>query len=60
MLDVSIVEAADDLNDRIHLTNVCQELIPEALTLAGAFDKAGDIHELDSRGDDDVGAGDLP
>ena len=57
--DVGILEAAHDVDDRVHLADVREELVAEALALAGAGDEAGDVHELDRRGDDDPGLRDL-
>ena len=45
--DVLVVEAADNVNNGVHLANVGQELVAKALTLACAAYQTGDIHELD-------------
>ena len=42
MLDVIVLEAADDVDDGIHFPDVGQELVPQAFTLTGAFDQSGD------------------
>jgi hypothetical protein len=43
----------------VDLADVGEELVAEAFALAGAGDEAGDVHELDGGGDDDVGLGDF-
>ena len=50
VLDVGILEAADHVHDRVHLADVGEELVAEALALARALDQAGDVEELDRRG----------
>ena len=47
--DVLVLEAAHDLDDRVDLADVLEELVAEALALGGALDQAGDVHELDRR-----------
>ncbi len=37
---------------------MCEERVPEALALTGAFHEAGDIHELDRGRDHHAGLGD--
>ena len=46
MQDVVVVEAADDMDDRIGLANVGEKLVAQSLTLARSLDQAGDVHEL--------------
>ena len=55
MVDVAALETPHDLNDRIHLADVAQELVSQTLALAGSGDQAGDIHELDRGGQDFFG-----
>src|SRR5690606_38665122 len=43
--DVRVVEAADDLDDRIHLADVREELVAETLALGCALDQPRDVHE---------------
>src|SRR5205085_6358972 len=43
---VRIVEAADDVEDRVRLANVGEELIPEPLPLRGAAHEARDVDDL--------------
>jgi hypothetical protein len=50
--DVLVVEAADDVDDRIGLADVGEELVAEALALRRAGDEPGDVDELDNRRDD--------
>ena len=52
MDDVGVLEAATDLDDGIDFADVAEELIAEPLPFAGPFDDAGDVDELDRRGDD--------
>ena len=53
-MNVRVLEAPDDLDDRVHFADVGQELVAEAFALAGALDEPGDVDELDRRGNDDV------
>ena len=46
MRDIVILEAAQHVDDRIHLADVGEELVAQALALAGAAHQAGDIHEF--------------
>lgn len=46
MDDVVILKATNDVDDRIHLTDIGQELITQSLTLTRPLDQAGDVHEL--------------
>ncbi len=60
--DVGVVEAADDLEEGVDLTDVAEELVAEALALGGALNEAGDIDEFERGGDsmgdaDDLGEG---
>ena len=50
--DVRVVEGADHLADRVGLADVGQELVAQALALAGALDDAGDVDERHRRRDD--------
>jgi len=49
--DVGILEAADDLQDRVHLADVGEELVAQALTLARPLHDSGDVHQLERRRD---------
>ena len=53
--DFRVCEAADDVEDGVSLADVREELVAEAFALGGAFDDAGDVHELHGGGDDGVG-----
>ena len=46
VLDVVVLEAPDDVEDGVHLPDVGEKLIPQALALAGALYQAGNVHEL--------------
>jgi len=50
VLDVVVLEAADDVDDGIDLADVRQELVAEPFALARALDQPRDVHELDDRG----------
>jgi hypothetical protein len=47
VMNVGVLEAADDLDDGIHFADVAEELVAEAFALRGAANQAGDIDELD-------------
>ena len=57
--DVLVGEAAHHLDDGVDFADVLQELVAQALTLRGALHQAGDIHELEGRGNDHLGLGEL-
>ena len=46
MMNVAVLEAANDLNDRINFANVTEKLIAETFTRARAFDETRDINEF--------------
>ena len=48
---VSVVEAAQDVEDGVTLADVCEELVAEAFALAGTPDKARDVDYVDCSGD---------
>src|SRR3546814_9938587 len=59
MLDVVILEAAQDVDDRVDLTDVAEELVAQPLALARAAHQPGDVDEA-ALGFDNLGrAGDL-
>ena len=47
------------MNDSVYFTDVTEELVAETFALAGTFDEAGDVDELDSSGDELVRAADF-
>ena len=49
MRDVTAFEAAQDVDDGVHLADVGEELVAEALALGRAADEAGNVDELDLR-----------
>ena len=55
MHDIGVLEVANDLADGVAVADVGEELVPESLSLAGTLDEAGDVDELDRRGDDSRG-----
>jgi hypothetical protein len=56
MDDPVVVVGADDVDDRVRLADVRQELVAEALALVRAADQARDVVEGDRVGDDVRGA----
>ena len=52
---VRVVEAAHHHQDRVGLADVREELVAQALALRRALDQAGDVDDLDDRGDDLLG-----
>ena len=48
---VLVLEAAHDVQDRVHLAEVTEELVAQALALAGAGDQPRDVDEANRRGD---------
>ena len=50
MGDVAVLEAADHVDDGVGGADVGQELVAQALTLAGALHEAGDVDELEDGG----------
>ncbi len=52
MGDVRVVKEADDLEDRVYLANVREELVTQARTFRSALHKSGDIDKLYSGGQD--------
>ncbi len=59
MRHVVVLEAADDVRDRVGLADVRQELVAEALALRGAGHQPGDIDELHGRRNDFLRLGDV-
>ena len=49
---VVVFKAADDVNDRIHLTDVGQELVSQSFTLARTFHKPSDVDKFHPSGND--------
>ena len=49
---VVILEAAQHMDDGVHLANVGEELVAQALALGGAAHQAGDVDEFQAGGDD--------
>src|SRR5258708_15160175 len=52
MNNLGVVEAANDVHNRIRRSDVAEELAAEALTLARAGDQAGNVDELHRRGNE--------
>ena len=59
VMDVVVLETADDLHNGVDFADVAEELVAEAFTGAGALDEAGDVHEFDGGWDELFGAGDF-
>ncbi len=53
--DVIVLETPHDMQNRVALADVGEELVPEALALRGSFHEAGDIREIHRRADDLLG-----
>jgi hypothetical protein len=52
MNHIRVVEAANHMEDGIHAADVSEELVAEALALAGTPNKPGDVEYLYGRWDD--------
>src|SRR5207245_9846366 len=48
--DIGVLEATDHMDDGVHFADVGEELIAQPLALRGALHEAGDVDELDNRG----------
>ena len=48
--DVFVLKAAHDMDDGVHLANVCQKLVAKPLAPGRAAHEPGDIHELNDGG----------
>ena len=48
MDDVRVVEAAENVQNRVCLPDVCKELVAESFTLAGSLHETGDVYDLHS------------
>ena len=44
---IGILKAADNMHDRINLTDICQELISKSLSFGCSFYQTCDIYKLD-------------
>src|SRR3546814_16833717 len=58
MLDVVILETAQDMDDRIDFADVAEELVAEPFALRRAAHEAGDVDEGELRRDDLLAARD--
>ena len=47
MHNVGIIKAAHYMNDRVHLTDICKELVTKPLALACSLHQTCDIHKFD-------------
>ncbi len=59
MGDVVVLETAQHVHDGIHLADVGEELVAEALALGRAAHQPGDVYEGDARRDDLLRLGDV-
>ena len=57
--NVRVLEAAHDLDERVHFADVAEELVAQALAVGRAFHQAGDVHELKGRRDERADLDDL-
>ena len=59
VFDVRVLEAADHLDDGVHFADVAEELVAQTFALAGAFDEAGNVDELEDGRDQFLGTADF-
>ena len=59
MNDVVVIEATYDVGDGIALTDVGEELVAQALTLAGASNETSDVDEFNGRRNNAFGTNDF-
>src|SRR5690606_15346250 len=59
MGDVVILEATQDVDDRIDLADIGEELVAETFALGRTPDETGDVDKGNAGRDDFLGAGDL-
>ena len=52
MFDVRVVEAADDMHDRVRVPDIGQELVAQPFPFRGALYQAGDVREFKGGIDD--------
>jgi len=57
--NVGVLEAADDVQDGVHLADVAQKFVAQAFAMRRAFHEAGDVHEFNRRGNEGLGFCDL-
>lgn len=50
MVDVAVLKAANHMDDGVGGADVAEELVAQPLTLGGALNKTGDVHEFDHGG----------
>ena len=48
--DVLVLEAAHDVDNRVHLADVAQKLVAQPFAVARAFHQTRNVHKLDGRG----------
>src|SRR3954471_9229627 len=59
VMNIRILETTDDLDNSVHLANMCEKLVPQTFSGTGTFNKAGNIDEFNRRRNDDGGFGDV-
>ena len=47
--NLAVLKAAHHMDDGVHLADVGEEFVAQALALGSALDQAGDVHKLDDR-----------
>ena len=57
--DIGILEAAKHVDDRVGLTDIGEELVPQPLALAGTAHETGNVDDLHRRRDDALRVDDL-
>ena len=50
MNDVVVLKATDDMENRVHLTDVSEKLVSESFALGSALDQSRDVNEFDHGG----------
>ena len=53
--DVGVLEAADDMQDGVHLADMAQKLVAQAFAVRRAFHEARNVHEFNRRGNEGLG-----
>ena len=49
VVNIRVLETAHHLHDGVHLADVAEKLVAQALAAARAAHESGDVHELDAR-----------
>ena len=52
MMHIGVIEGADDLEDRVYISDMSEKFVPESFSLGCSFDEACDIDKFDGCRDD--------